>query len=58
MYINVELIDSKGFWHKETFESKSLCLKWLKALKKGTDIKWRSKNSIWVSQQYLPEIEN
>lgn len=53
MKIDVEFIDSKGFWHKKTAKSKSLLLKWLKALKEGTAIRWKSKNSVWVSQQYL-----
>jgi len=58
MEIDVELIDSKGFWHKRTIESKSLCLKWVKSLKKGTDIKWKSKSSVFVSQQYLQKDES
>ena len=57
MRIDVVLIDSKGFWHKETAKSKSLLLKWLKSLKKGTEIQWKSKNSIFVSQQYLQKEE-
>jgi hypothetical protein len=57
MRINVEFIDSKGFWHKEIFKTKSELLKWVKALKKGTEIYWKNKNSICVSQQYLSKEE-
>ncbi|GAH38402.1 unnamed protein product [marine sediment metagenome] len=53
MIIDVEFIDSKGFLSLIMFPSKSESLRWLEALKKGTDIKWRSKNSVFVSQQYL-----
>jgi len=53
MKIDVEIIDSKGFWHKKTAKSKSILLKWLKSLKEGTEIYWRSKNSVFVSQQYI-----
>ena len=53
MKISVEFIDSKGFWHIRTAKSKKLLMKWLKALAKGTEIRWRNKNSVFVSQQYI-----
>ena len=53
MKINVEFIDCKGFWHRRTAKSKKLLMKWLKLLKEGTEIKWKSNNSVFVSQQYV-----
>ena len=53
MFIDVEFIDSKGKWHKKTAKSKILCLKWLESLKWGTEIRWKSDNSVFVSQQYI-----
>jgi len=53
MKISVEFIDSKGFWHIKTAKSKKLLIKWLNALAKGTEIRWRNKNSVFVSQQYI-----
>lgn len=53
MKIDVQFIDSKGFWHRRTAKSKKLFLKWLKSLKKGTEVKWASNNSVFVNQQYV-----
>ena len=53
MKIDVEFIDSKGFWHRRTAKSKRLLLQWLSALIKGTEIRWKNKNSVLVSQQYV-----
>lgn len=52
MFIDVEFINSKGFWDRGTAKSKKLLLQWLKSLREGTEIKWKSKNSVFVSQQY------
>lgn len=51
--IDVEFIDNKGFWHRKTAKSKKLLLQWLGALIKGTEIRWKSKSSVFVSQQYV-----
>lgn len=53
MKIDVELIDSKGFWHRKTANSKSLLLKWLESLPEGAETRWKSKKSVFVSLQYL-----
>ena len=53
MKISVEFINCKGFWFQRTAKSKKLLLAWLNSLIKGTEIKWKSKNSIFVSQQYI-----
>jgi len=59
MYIDVELIDPKGFWHKKTANSKSLLLKWLESLPEGAVIRWKSRKSIFVSLQYIrKEVAN
>ncbi len=53
MFIDVEIIDNKGKWHKKTAKSLILCLKWLESLKEGTEIKWKDEHSVFVSQQYV-----
>lgn len=53
MRINVELIDHKGFWSQRTAKSKKLLLQWLKSLVNGTEIRWKNKHSVFVSQQYV-----
>jgi len=53
MKINVEFINCKGFWFIRTAKSKKLLLKWLKSLIKGTEIHWKSKNRVLISQQYV-----
>jgi len=55
MKITVEIIDHKGFWHIRRAKSKRLLLQWLKELAKGTEIQWRSKDKLFISQQYLPK---
>ena len=56
MKINVEFINCKGFWFQRTALSKKLLMQWLKSLAKGTEIKWKSKSSIFVSQQYVRRV--
>lgn len=53
MKISVEFINCKGFWSQRTALSKKLLLQWLKSLKAGTEIHWKNKRSIFVSQQYI-----
>ena len=53
MKIRMQLIDSKGFIHFATCDSKAKALKSLKTLKEGTEIRWTAPNEVFVSQQYI-----
>lgn len=53
MKINVEVIDRKGFWGQQTAKSKKLVLEWLNCLQEGTEIHWKNKRNVFVSQQYI-----
>ena len=53
MKVHMQLIDNKGFIHFATAKSKTVAVKSLKTLKKGTEIHWTSPNKVIVSQQYL-----
>ena len=53
MKIHMELIDNKGFIHFLTANSKKKAMASLKTLKEGTEIRWTSRNEVFVSQQYL-----
>ena len=56
MFIDVEFIDNKGKWHKETGKSRKLTLEFIKTLVKGTEIRWDNRRRLFISQQYVKEI--
>ena len=53
MKISTRFIDDKGFIHFWTGRNKLLVLKYIKMLANGTEIKWISKSSVFISQQYI-----
>ena len=53
MKVNVEVIDRKGTWAQQTGKSKKLVLEWLNCLQEGTEIRWKDRNNVFVSQQYI-----
>lgn len=53
MKVTMQFIDSKGFIHFASCNSKKKAIESLKTLKEGTEIHWTSPNEIIVSQQYL-----
>lgn len=52
MKISVEFIDNKGFIHFETGKSKKAVLELIGKMKEKTEVRWLSKNSVFISQQY------
>ena len=53
MKVHMTLIDSKGFIHFLTTNSKPAAIKSLKTLKEGTEIRCTSPSEVFVSQQYI-----
>ncbi len=53
MKISVQIIDTQGFIHFKHGKSKKLIQQWLARLKDGTEIRWTSNDSVFVSQQYI-----
>ena len=52
MKIHLTLIDTKGFIHFLSCDSKPKAIQSLNTLKEGTEVRWTAKNEVFVSQQY------
>lgn len=52
MRINIRIIDNKGFIHFEIGKSKKLVLDFINKLKENTEVRWLSKDNLFISQQY------
>lgn len=53
MTVHMQFIDNNGFIHFLAAQNKAAAVKSLKTLKEGTEVRWTSKNEVFVSQQYL-----